>query len=240
MFQKYTTKKYTTEKKYITLLFDLLLSHKILSFHCATNNMTSNKMCTSDLRAQLSSILLQFCFTYFVVSSWHRIVISRKIAQSFCNITQIVHKIIYCNGHMVNDEHSTEAIKSGFIGIARKIQLYYPHLYNIARYLLRNAVIIRGNYSQPKRNIYRPISLELRSKIRYIRSSLQPPKSWCFSSSFPNQPPSMTIARTVAATRAYTRVCARGFMRKAACLRPWWIRACTRVYVDVRGRVRRP
>lgn len=149
-----------------------------------------------------------------------------------------------CNDHTVNDEHSIEAVKScGFIGISRKIRLYCsssPHLYNTARYPPRNAAIICGNYSQPKRNLYIPISLELRSKIRYIRFSLQPPKSSSFSPSFPNQPPSMMIARTVAAIHAYTRVCARGFMRKAACLRPWCIRACTRVYVGVRGRVRRP
>lgn len=41
----------------------------------------------------------------------------------------------------------------------------------------------------------------------------------------------MTIARTAAAIHlAYARACAGGFMRKAMCLRPSYVRACTRAW----------
>lgn len=86
-----------------------------------------------------------------------------------------------------------------------------------------SAAIIRS----PKRNLYIPISLELRSKARY---SAPLPKSPSFSPSFPNPTAlAMTIARTATAIHlAYARVCAGGFMRKATCLRPLCARARTR------------
>lgn len=91
----------------------------------------------------------------------------------------------------------------------------YPYLYNngAARYPPRNIAIIRGNYSQPKRNLYIPISLELRSKARYSAPLPKSPVLFTVLS----QPTAlaMTIARTAASytPRLCSTVCRRVYAK---------------------------
>lgn len=148
--------------------------------------MTSNKMCTPDLRnfyIVLSTTHLIFHYrslSFLLINiSRDRIVNSRKIAWSFHSITQTFVK---CND---GEWWALSRSRKEPASLAKFDSIPPPIFATATRYPPRNAAIIHGNYSQPKRNAYIPISLQPHSKTRY--SPFSPSKSSSFSPPFPNQ-----------------------------------------------------
>lgn len=122
------------------------------------------------------------------------------------------------------------------VSLAKFEPPYRPHLYNNdALPPAHIAAIIRGNYSQPKRNVYIPISPELHSKTRYSRL---PRNSYPFRHPFPTNRPRNDDRADCSSYMhlAYARVCvcmSGGLCEKlCVCVR------CIRVHVRGYARAR--